>query len=248
MRVVATGERVGPGHWHAERVRDFALAVGRFRVASGTAAAPDPVRLIVAVAQGSQSLARRLLVDTRNALEAHSRRFGPYPWATFTTVASHMGRFSFEYPTLVFQTSDELDTARGAAHEVGHQWFYSLVGNNQARDPWLDEALATWAQARFSNDLATFTTVSIPNAVRRKLGQPMTFWDEFSIPEFIDGVYNQGIQALASLGEPEIVDCALRAYVRKNAYQTATPDDLLDALTPFFPDARLKLEAYGAIF
>jgi aminopeptidase N len=248
MRVVATGERVGPGHWRADRVRDFALAAGRFLVVSGTTAAPKPVRLTVAVAPGSQTLARRLLVDARNALQAHAQRFGPYPWTTFTTVAFHMGPFSFEYPTLVFLSSDEPDLDSGLAHEIGHQWFYSLVGNNQARDPWLDEALATWAQARFTDELATFVGVSIPDDVRQKLGQPMSFWDRFPIPEFIEGVYSQGVQALASLGDPEAVDCALRAYVRDNAYRTATPDDLLAALSPFFPGARSKLEAYGAIF
>ena len=32
-------------------------------------------------------------------------------------------------------------------HEVAHQWFYGMVGNSQFRDPWLDEAFATWAEA-----------------------------------------------------------------------------------------------------
>ena len=27
-------------------------------------------------------------------------------------------------------------------HEIAHQWFYSLVGNDEIDDPWLDEALA----------------------------------------------------------------------------------------------------------
>jgi aminopeptidase N len=248
MRAVATGERVGPRHWRAKHVRDFALAVGHLRVVTGTAAAPQPVRLTVAVAQGTQSLARRILADARDALEAHAQRFGPYPWTTFTVVASHMDRFSFEYPTLVFQSADEADLARGLAHEIGHQWFYSLVGNNQARDPWLDEALATWAQARFSGDVEKLVIISIPDEVRHKLGQPMRFWDQFAIPVFIEGVYNQGVQALASLGDADIVDCALRLYVRDNAYTTASPNDLLDALKVFFPDARSKLQAYGALF
>ena len=29
-------------------------------------------------------------------------------------------------------------------HEIVHQWFYSLVGNDQIDDPWLDEAFATY--------------------------------------------------------------------------------------------------------
>jgi len=34
-------------------------------------------------------------------------------------------------------------------HEVSHQWFYSLVGNDQAKEPWLDEALATYHEVLF---------------------------------------------------------------------------------------------------
>ena len=239
---------MGRGRWRAARVRDFAIAVGRFRVTTGVASAPDPVRVTVALERGTESKVRQLLADTRAALEAHARRFGPYPWTTFTTVASNMDRFSWEYPTLVFQSANAPDPGGGIAHEVGHQWFYSLVGNNQARDPWLDEALATWAQARLSNDVGALVAQAIPEDVRNQLGQPMSVWDRFGIPVFIDGAYTQGVQALASLGDPDVVDCALRHYVRQNAYEIATPDDLLDALRTFFPDARPRLEAYGARF
>ncbi|NOX44463.1 MAG: M1 family metallopeptidase [Caldiserica bacterium] len=30
------------------------------------------------------------------------------------------------------------------AHEVAHQWWYAQVGNDQVREPWVDEALATY--------------------------------------------------------------------------------------------------------
>jgi aminopeptidase N len=33
-----------------------------------------------------------------------------------------------------------------AAHETAHQWFYGLVGNDQANEPWLDEALCTYSE------------------------------------------------------------------------------------------------------
>lgn len=38
-------------------------------------------------------------------------------------------------------------TTPTVVHEVGHQWFYNLVGNDQLDEPWLDESLAqyvTW--------------------------------------------------------------------------------------------------------
>lgn len=249
LRVVASGEQVGPTPWRARAVRDFALAVGRFRVVRGTAAAPRRVRLTVAVHGASLSAARQLLERARAALEEHARRFGPYPWRTFAVAGFDLDRFSWEYPTLIFASTTDPDPGPGLlAHEVGHQWFYSLVGNNQARDPWLDETLATWAQARFANNVDRIAALPVPEAVRNQLGQPMLFWDAFSIPTFIAGAYNQGVQALASLGDPEVVDCALRLYALRNAYGIAAPADLLVALEEFFPEARQKLEAYGARF
>ena len=43
------------------------------------------------------------------------------------------------------------------AHEVAHQWFYGLIGNDQIMEPWLDESLASFFEnvylERYSPDL-----------------------------------------------------------------------------------------------
>ena len=31
------------------------------------------------------------------------------------------------------------------AHEVAHQWFYNIIGNDQIDEPWLDEGMAQYA-------------------------------------------------------------------------------------------------------
>jgi len=49
-----------------------------------------------------------------------------------------------EYPTLVFEGADRSGLI--TAHETAHQWFYSLVGNDQARQQWNDRALAIAAR------------------------------------------------------------------------------------------------------
>jgi hypothetical protein len=84
--------------------------------------------------------------------------------------------------------------------------------------------------------------------VRDRIGEPMSFWDRFEFDTIWPGLYAQPAQALAALGQPEAVDCALRAYVVRNAYRTAVPRDLLAALAGFFPDAEEKLRARGARF
>jgi aminopeptidase N len=181
------------------------------------------------------------------SLRAYTQRFGAYPWPTYTLVAmsDFSGLAGFAYATLGFVGDGSLVLV---PHETAHQWFYSLVGNDQARDPWLSEGLATWAQTGPERSLAALLATGIPADVRNRLGEPMSVWERLGFEKTRLGVYVQAVHALASLGEPATVDCALRLFVVRNAYRTATPRDLLAALTAFFPDAETKLTAYGARF
>jgi aminopeptidase N len=152
---------------------------------------------------------------------------------------------AFAYPTIGFLGDTSIPLV---PHETAHQWFYSLVGNNQARDPWLSEGTATWAQTGQERSLAAMRGASIPADVRDRLGEPMSFWDSRGFEKLRLGVYVQTVQALADLGDSATVDCALRQFVVQNAYRTAVPRDLLAALQKFFPDAEQKLSARGARF
>jgi hypothetical protein len=247
LRVLASGQQVGRGRWHAAAVRDFTLALGHFRIVTGTARVPAPVRVTAGVeALQGTTPARVFLRSATAALVRYSALYGAYPWRTYTVaaMADLIGLTGgYEYPTLVYQPA----TSENLAHETAHQWFYSLVGNNQARDPWLDEGLATWAEA-FINGAPPFPDATIPPEVANRIGEPMTFWDQFDVRRFFLGAYLQAYRALLSLGPRSEVDCALRLYVVHNAYRIAQPRDLLDALQTFFPDAEQKLEAYGAHF
>jgi hypothetical protein len=133
LNVLATGEALGGGHWRARAVRDFAVAVGRFRITRATVAVPQPIRVTIGAEKGSHARPQSFLPQIRQALQSYGTRFGPYPWGTYN--AAVMTDFTiggYEYPTLVFLGSA---SEHQAAHETAHQWFYSLVGNDQARDP-----------------------------------------------------------------------------------------------------------------
>jgi hypothetical protein len=82
--VLASGEKVTEGHWRARAVRDFALAVGSFQVASTTVKAPRPVRITAGIEQGSAYRARDFLASAASALRFYARRFGDYPWSTYS--------------------------------------------------------------------------------------------------------------------------------------------------------------------
>jgi aminopeptidase N len=247
--MLASGAQVGTEHWHAAAVRDFTLAIGRFALVHATVDLPNPVRITLAVEHKSFTFPAKFLAAAVAALRSYSARYGPYPWSTYTLVV--MRDFTSlagnEYPTLVYLSPDGLHLV---AHETAHQWFYSLVGNDQGRDPWLDEGLASWAETTVepTQSLQSFSEIAIPADGKGQLGQSMPYWDSLPFQDYYDGAYVQAVQALASLGTPQQVDCALRLYVQQNAYGIATPDTLLAALQRFFPDARQTLAAYGAIF
>ena len=54
-----------------------------------------------------------------------------------------------EYPQLILSPA----YAPGVTHEVAHQWFYRLVGNDEYEDPWVDETLTEFAAVRLGRAL-----------------------------------------------------------------------------------------------
>ena len=91
------------------------------------------------------------------AVETYHNLFGPFPYDSLAVVSGNLTDGQ-EYSGLVFMDRDLYTTYNGqaasylvaiTAHEVAHQWWYGAVGNNQAAEPWLDEALATYSELLF---------------------------------------------------------------------------------------------------
>jgi hypothetical protein len=241
-QVLASGT-LDRGRWVATAHRDVAVSVGRFRIVEGEAAAPQPVKVVVGVHEGLDEDPARYLDRVVRSLNDFGTRFGPYPYDSFSLAITPGLSGGIEYPGHVLQGPGTL--GRTTPHEVGHQWFYGLVGNNQGRDPWLDEGLASWAEARFEGTLQEFAARTIPVEARGAAGQPMSFWESRQAG-YYRGVYVQGALALAALGDPAIVDCGLRLYVAERAFGIARPGDLLLAMRQVFPEAEATLARFGA--
>jgi aminopeptidase N len=96
----------------------------------------------------------RVLQTTAESLELFSELFGPYPHAGLAVVEADF-LDGMEYSGLFFLSKGFYNLSNGtpadfliaiAAHETAHQWWFDSVGNDQALQPWLDEALCTYAE------------------------------------------------------------------------------------------------------
>ncbi|MEY2467963.1 MAG: hypothetical protein QOF21_661, partial [Actinomycetota bacterium] len=202
------------------------------------------VPVIVGVEKSLGESASAYLIHAAASIRELVRRYGAYPWPAYTLAITPNLKGGIEYPGHVMQGPNT--NSRTTPHEVAHQWFYGLVGNNQGRDPWLDEGLASWAEAQLDHTYASFQAKSVPAAGKGHLGEPMTYWDPRH-GSYYRSVYVQGVHALGALGVSiAAVDCALARYVAANAYRVATPARLADALTTVAPGARDVLARFGA--
>ena len=82
------------------------------------------------------------------------KRAGTYPFREFDVAESPVRAGGVEYPGLVvisnrYYRRPEQDLQFVVAHETGHQWWYSVVGDDQVMEPWLDEALTNYSAALY---------------------------------------------------------------------------------------------------
>ena len=93
--------------------------------------------------------AARALEAAANAVRKLEAKLGPYPYETLRIVQS-AGAYGMEGPGIAWIPTG---TPSGnltylVTHEITHQWFYGIVGNDQAREPFADEAAADFVARR----------------------------------------------------------------------------------------------------
>jgi aminopeptidase N len=220
------------------------VAVGPFHVAKRTAGG---VPVTVGVSPGLGDNAERLAGLHVTAMAAHAARFGPFPYASLDVAVVPDVRGGIEFPGGII-LGPRQDTDATLVHEVAHEWFYGLVGDNQGRDPWLDESFATYAEALVRGTAGTYLRTPIASGGRNRVGAPMTYWEPRS-GIYYRSVYVQGAAALlrarAAVGAAAF-DRAIRCYVARSAHTVATPANLATALAGL-PAAAAILRRAGAL-
>jgi hypothetical protein len=217
------------------------VAVGEFSTEERST--PGGPRVTVGVLPDPELPAGRLAewsVDAVGDLEA---RFGAFPYETLSIALLPDFGGGIEYPSMILEATPSRSVL---VHEVAHQWFYGMVGNSQFRDPWLDEAFATYAEAtvnpRSVGQLEG--ALGLPGAV----GGSMADFDD-DTGNYFDIVYGKGAAALLAARDAvgaEAFDEALRCYVDANAWSVATPADVAVALADL-PEALVVLAQAQAV-
>jgi hypothetical protein len=146
------------GEWTRYRLygaRTFTLSASNEFLVSESAV--GSVKILSYYFDGYKPAGESILYSAVQAVNLYSAKFGDYPYQTLAIVQAdiHDGQ---ETDGLVFLSSDFYAQWGGGAknnlttigvHEIAHQWWFGLVGSDQAVEPWLDEAMSAYSERIF---------------------------------------------------------------------------------------------------
>jgi hypothetical protein len=237
----AGGERVL--RVSSAQARDFSLAVGRLRLVD---ASEGGVRVRVFAGPPVRGMRGSLRV-ARRAVRLLGRQLGPYDSSELDVVLIRGGfelGIGMEYPELVFS----IPAAEVITHEVAHQWWYGLVGNNQYLEPWLDESFAQYSHERLHPHV-NFCRPSNPYALvapRRRhirLDSTMELFERAAPNAIGEVIYLAGSCALQRLERDvgrERMTAVLRLLQTRLRHGVMTRSDVIAAIREVAPRYRLR--------
>ena len=144
--------------------RSFALAAGADL--SVTSVRVGETTIHSYAAPGLDAGAADALAFAERALIAFNDRLGDYPYTEFDLVSTPIlasgsassglvviNRRYYEEGGVIRDVPALNDLERTVAHELAHQWFYNLVGNDYANEVWFPEAFAQYMTALYYLDV-----------------------------------------------------------------------------------------------
>lgn len=195
-----------------------------------------------------------------DAVFYYSQWNGDYPYNHCSAVDGGLSAGGgMEYPnvTVIGDTRDKFSLETVIMHEVGHNWFYGMLGSNERRYPWQDEGINTANEMRyiytkypnkgidigFPKSLLKYLDADKPNSYLNYLGfllstanntaQPCNLpAADFTSTNYGTIVYFKtglGFDYLKSYLGDETYDKAMQLYFDRNKYKHPTPDDLRSA-------------------
>ena len=140
-------------------IHDFAwFADKRFHIIKGSVQLPESgktVSTMVMFTNQQKNLWKDALEYVNNSILYFSDLIGDYPYNSFTAVQSALtAGAGMEYPgiTVIGYAEDAYSLDEVIAHEACHNWFYSALGSNERRYPYMDESITSFYEKRYTNE------------------------------------------------------------------------------------------------
>ena len=123
--------------YSAKAIRDFAMVLSpEFQLVSAQSNGVVVNYYYFADANPANTLATAV-----GMVDFLAKNIADYPYAQLSVAETNFCFGGMEYSNLVMVASGGSDYLTATAHEVAHQWFYGLVGNDQIENAWMDEGL-----------------------------------------------------------------------------------------------------------
>jgi hypothetical protein len=184
-----------------------------------------------------------VLATTVDALKFFADTFGPLTRTSLSIVEAEFPD-GMEYDGLYFLGSSYYSTYFGGPqnflttlgiHETSHQWWYGLVANDQAMEPWLDEALATYSELLFFEafypDLVEWWWEFRVGLYAPEGYLDTTIYDYDGFRPYVNATYLRGalfLQALReTIGEEAFMN-TLQSLVNRTSYHQLTTTSFME--------------------
>ena len=234
----------------AKSVRDFAMCLASNSKITSTKTGKTEV---IYMSEKQEENTEKYLEISKKAIEYFSSIFGKYPYNTISVVKTPFIYGGMEYPNVVFISNsidNEEEFLKVIVHEIAHQWWYGVVGNNEVKEAWLDESLSEYSTALFFEHNQEYG-ISYDEFVNEALSSYLLYVDviqtlrgdvntkmNLAVNEYQNDyeysymVYVKGVIMFDSLknmvGEKSVV-AGLKKYYESNKFNNATTEDFFVA-------------------
>jgi hypothetical protein len=232
--------------FYAENVHDFAWAASPDFVYAEETLVTDHIpgtKIKLYLDPKHADLKDRYMAAAKKSLSRYSEWYGPYPYPTLSVVVppeGGNGAGGMEYPTLITAWATEGDNPgyeleRVVVHEIGHQFWYGMIANNEFEEAWLDEAFTSYAEDKvmeaeygaLPNLIVESVYVTSPAPLKQ------ASWDYNHHNHYADNVYTRGklvLWAIESEIGGEQMTRVLKSYFHHWKFRHPTTRDFQDIL------------------
>jgi hypothetical protein len=232
--------------FYADDVHDFAWAASPDFIVAEQAFSSQQVpgvRIKLYLDPMHKDLKERYFQAAKAALNYFSKWYGPYPYSTLSIVvppAQGNGAGGMEYPTLITafgaaDSSPDTSLERTVIHEIGHQYFYGMVANNEFEEAWLDESFTSYAEDRLmEKEYGIMPNLPIQASLVEK-PEPLNqeTWRYHGSDAYTQNVYIRGKLVLKDIElriGTKAMDTVMSSYARKYRFRHPTTSDFQKTL------------------